>query len=147
MSAAAGQALGDQISRSGQENELNVAGAFAQDIAISSLERGARDDDAPTRFLMGTNASGQRAQPVGAIGVGERNAGRHFLDVLLGMEFISFHELEIEGVGEAGSDQAFAGAGDSHHHETAGIHQPLIWRPVVFVRTLRLWLRWESLTF
>src|SRR2546430_15656242 len=117
MSAAAGQSLRDQVSRPFEENEMNVFGSPAKDITISSLERRASDHDTGTGSSVDAEPESQRAQPFGAIGVGERNASRHLGDALLGVKFVPFHELDIEGVGERGSDQGLSGAGDSHHHE------------------------------
>jgi len=102
---------------------MNVFGSAAKDISVRSLERRASDDNPRASLLVHTESESQRAQPFSAIGVGERNAGRHLGDALLGVEFVPFHELDIERVGERGSNQGLPGARDSHHHEKAVFHQ------------------------
>src|SRR2546430_14063671 len=120
MSAAAGQSLRDQVSRPFEENEMNVFGSPAKDITISSLERRASDHDARTGSSVDAEPENQRAQPFGAGGGGERKAGRHLGDALLGGEFVSFPELDIAGVGERGSAQGLSRGGESHHHAKGG---------------------------
>ena len=50
----------------------------------------------------------------GIVGVGERDAGGHALDVLARVVVVPLDELDAERAGERGADGALAGPGDAH---------------------------------
>jgi hypothetical protein len=121
MPAPLGDSLDDHGSWAAEVDELKLASFGAEDVAVRSLERGAGDDQSLPCFSSLADPRGERAQPRGAVFIGEWNPGRHSLDVPGRVEIIAFDEIDAECARERRANDAFPGTSDPHNNvEGAG---------------------------
>jgi hypothetical protein len=57
------------------------------------------------------------AQPGQPVRVGQRGPAAHLLDILARVQVVAFLEMAAQRAGEQRRDGAFAGSGDTHHHD------------------------------
>src|SRR5260370_31611631 len=100
MAAAPRQVFGDEVSAAAKIDQPYFRPIADDDLAMGSLERGARYD--PRLFLgaLTVDPGGHALEPRLAIRIGERNSGMHLGDVRFGMERVAL----LTGPAEARSE-------------------------------------------
>src|SRR5439155_10410980 len=115
--AAVGHTRREQRSATREIHKPHVRIALgSHQVAIASLQRRTRDDETNACTLCGAESGSDRKQPAVAVGVRQWYSRRHALDIVGGMEVITFDELDAEHARELRSDRALAGASDAHDH-------------------------------
>src|SRR5689334_23192869 len=86
-------------------------------VAIGALEGRAGDHPMLAAPPLMVDPGGDRIEPGPAVGIGERRAGAHLLDVLQRMKAVTVPEGPSEALGEALADRRLAAARHTHDDE------------------------------
>jgi hypothetical protein len=114
---ARGEPRGDHLGAAGEMHEPHVVARLRDAIAITLLERGAREDHVARPRVRGTHDVDDAIEPRRAIVVGQRNARAHLLDVGGRMQVVRIDQRPAEPRGERGPDGRLAAAGNAHQHD------------------------------
>ncbi len=114
MAAALGHPLQRLLLRQRQVNEAQSRRGAAQDVAVAALERRAGQHRAA---VVASQLAAQPLQPAGAVGVVERHALAHLLDVRSRMEFVAFDQRQSQRLRDPLAHRGLAATRYPHHHQ------------------------------
>src|SRR5439155_8760896 len=100
-----------------QVHEADPPGVAAQNLTIGTLQGRTGQHEVLASIRRVGNGRVQRRQPRCAIGIGQRDAGVHLLDVARRMPIVALDERPRQVGGEPGADRRFASAGRAHQND------------------------------
>ena len=130
MAAARSHAPGDEVALAVQVDEAHIvslAAGAAQHVAVSALERGARQHDHRIGLPCALDLGAQCLQPAAPVFVIERNPGRHLRHVFGRVEAVALDEGRTERLRQPHADLALAAGADAHHYPRGPFVHALSW--------------------
>ena len=123
MTAALGQSLADELRRPLEVDQDHLRPIADEDVAIAAFQGRAGHDARLAVRPPIVNPLRDASQPGQAVGIGERRAALHLLDVFGRMQRIAFLVGPAQFRGQPRRDRGLAAAGDAHHHHD---HRPVV---------------------